>query len=164
MPKELANPYVVNFLEFYPHDTLGKDIVALYQSQKWREDLSKEFRVQMVFLNGKHFYIYEPVGLRGDDSQIVIPIFFYRKNGLLFSKCIKPKYSPKVATNEKNDEKDEPCRSFNILVPGLLPYDHQDLFEVPIADFNLLYSELQTYHGESFVGKAGYEIRGESCF
>jgi len=34
MPKELANPYVVNFLEFYPHDTLGKDIVAMYQSQK----------------------------------------------------------------------------------------------------------------------------------
>ena len=97
LSQELANPYVVKHLEFYPHDPLGTDISALYQSQKWREELSREFRPQMVVSNGKHFYIYEPVGLIGVDKQVVIPIFFYQKNGRLFSKCIKPKYGAKVS-------------------------------------------------------------------
>ena len=148
---------MVNCLEFYPHDTHGKDIVALYHSLKWCKDLSKDFRPQMVVTNAKHFYIYEPVGLKGHDSPIVIPIFFYRDNGLLFAKCIRPKFTPRLASSEE----DFKSRGFNILVPGHLPYNHPDLFAVPISEFDHLYYELQTYHGDSFVEKAGYEITGE---
>ena len=154
-PQELANPYVVTHLEFYPHDTKGRDINALYHSKKWREDLSPEFRPQMVVSNGKHFYIYEPLRLIGDDMTIVIPIFFYRSNGSLYSKCIKPKYGPKSSSSDS-----EVSDFFNIFIPGPLEYNHPDLFEVPISDFDLTYSEIQTYHGDSFVEKAGYEIIG----
>ena len=156
LSQELANPYVVKHLEFYPHDPLGRDISALYQSQKWREELAREFRPQMVVSNGKHFYIYEPVGLIGVDKQVVIPIFFYQKNGRLFSKCIKPKYGAKVSSFNTYES-----RQFNIYIPGSLNYQDQILFEVPISDFSLIYSEIQTYHGDSFVEMAGYEISGK---
>ncbi|KNF03330.1 hypothetical protein PSTG_03598 [Puccinia striiformis f. sp. tritici PST-78] len=65
---ELANPIVAQHLEFYPHDPRGKDVFALYQSQKWREELGPDSRVQMVPSEGKHFYIYEPPkgGLRAN--------------------------------------------------------------------------------------------------
>ncbi|POW09016.1 hypothetical protein PSTT_07077, partial [Puccinia striiformis] len=43
---ELANPTVVRHLEFYPHDPCGRDVFALYQSQKWREELRPNSRVQ----------------------------------------------------------------------------------------------------------------------
>ncbi|KNZ51269.1 hypothetical protein VP01_4015g3, partial [Puccinia sorghi] len=45
-----------------PHDPRGNNIHALYQSQKWREELDPEHRVQMFAYEGKHFYILEPVG------------------------------------------------------------------------------------------------------
>ncbi|POW15087.1 hypothetical protein PSTT_02357 [Puccinia striiformis] len=75
---ELANPTVVRHLEFYPHDPRGKDVFALYQSKKWREELGPNSRVQMVPSEGKHFYIYEPVGLKDPQAPIVVPIFFYK--------------------------------------------------------------------------------------
>ena len=113
----------------------------------------------MVVSNGKHFYIYEPVGLIGVDKPIVIPIFFYKRNGTLYSKCIKPKYMAKASSANNEDS-----RQFNMYIPGSLHYQHEDLFEVPISDFDLIYSEIQTYHGDSFVGMSGNQILGWSCF
>ena len=49
--------------EFYPHEHSNTQVNSLYQSFKWREELSREYRVQMVVNQGKNFYIYEPTGL-----------------------------------------------------------------------------------------------------
>ena len=61
--QELADPLVVEKMNFYPQDSQGKDISSLYQSAKWTEHLSPQFWVQMVPYDMKHFYIYEPVTL-----------------------------------------------------------------------------------------------------
>ncbi|KNZ50395.1 hypothetical protein VP01_4447g1 [Puccinia sorghi] len=83
-----------------------KVINALHHSQKWREDLSSEFRPQMVVSNGNHFYIYEPVALSWVDMLIVIPIFFYRLNGRFFSKCIRPKYKANDSSRNNSDSRE----------------------------------------------------------
>ncbi|KNZ53099.1 hypothetical protein VP01_3343g3 [Puccinia sorghi] len=77
-PFLLENSYAFNHLEFYPHDPRGKNIHALYQSQKWREELDPEHQVQMVAHEGIDFYIFEPVGLSTTIEYIVVPIYFYK--------------------------------------------------------------------------------------
>ncbi|OAV87931.1 hypothetical protein PTTG_29229 [Puccinia triticina 1-1 BBBD Race 1] len=57
LSNELLNPYVNGHLEFYPHDPCGDPIDSLCQSFKWREDLPRDIRVQMVHIESKHFYI-----------------------------------------------------------------------------------------------------------
>ncbi|KAI9630062.1 hypothetical protein KEM48_012312 [Puccinia striiformis f. sp. tritici PST-130] len=92
---ELANPLVVNHMEFVPHDPQGHNIHSLYQSTKWREDLPRNLRVPMVTHGGKHFYIYEPVGLvpRQGDSAIVVPIFFFKQGGSFTPNASNPNIS-----------------------------------------------------------------------
>ncbi|OAV92113.1 hypothetical protein PTTG_07878 [Puccinia triticina 1-1 BBBD Race 1] len=48
LANELLNPFVNNHLEYYPHDPCGDPIDSLCQSFKWREDLPREVRVQIV--------------------------------------------------------------------------------------------------------------------
>ncbi|KNF04799.1 hypothetical protein PSTG_01855 [Puccinia striiformis f. sp. tritici PST-78] len=64
---EISNPLVNTHLQFYPHDTRGRYIHALYQSTKWREELSPQ--------------------------HLVVPIFFFKTDMGYFAKCIVPKYS-----------------------------------------------------------------------
>ncbi|KNE96230.1 hypothetical protein PSTG_10493 [Puccinia striiformis f. sp. tritici PST-78] len=137
---ELANPLVVNHMEFFTHDPQGHNIHSLYQSTKWREDLPRNLRVPMVTHGGKHFYIYEPVGLvpRQGDSAIVGPIFFFKQGGKLHSKCIKPKYiTPRLCLQ----------REFDICIPDSVHFNHPDLMVIPVQEFQLIYSELVTFHG-----------------
>ncbi|POV96773.1 hypothetical protein PSTT_15457 [Puccinia striiformis] len=156
---ELANPLVVNHMEFVPHDPQGHDIHALYQSQKWREDLPRNLRVPMVTHGGKHFYIYEPVGLASQlgDSRVVVPIFFFKQGGNLYSKCIKPKYiTPRNCLQ----------REFDICIPDSIHFNHPDLVVIPVQEFQMIYSELVTFHGESFFEKSRGKIFafGEGSF
>ncbi|KAI9624088.1 hypothetical protein KEM48_009166 [Puccinia striiformis f. sp. tritici PST-130] len=156
---ELANPLVVNHMEFVPHDPQGHNIHSLYQSTKWREDLPRNLRVPMVTHGGKHFYIYEPVGLvpRQGDSAIVVPIFFFKQGGKLYSKCIKPKYiTPRLCLQ----------REFDICIPDSVHFNHPDLMVIPVQEFQLIYSELVTFHGESFYEKSRGNIFafGEGTF
>ncbi|KAH9821274.1 hypothetical protein DFH28DRAFT_923682 [Melampsora americana] len=75
--EELANPYVMDHLEFIP--TLPNSnckINCLVQSKKWREGLDRNLRVQMVSSPNGHFFLYEPAQLYS--QKIVIPIFFYK--------------------------------------------------------------------------------------
>ncbi|KAI7935852.1 hypothetical protein MJO28_016723 [Puccinia striiformis f. sp. tritici] len=44
LANELLNPYVTQYLEYYPHDPSGTTINSLHQCFKWREDLSRELR------------------------------------------------------------------------------------------------------------------------
>ncbi|KNZ45630.1 hypothetical protein VP01_7964g1, partial [Puccinia sorghi] len=67
--QELANPVVRAHLNFYPHETYGKNMVSVM---------------------GKHFYIYEPVQLRTANHPIVVPIFFYSHQDMVYAKCVHP--------------------------------------------------------------------------
>ncbi|KAI7966088.1 hypothetical protein MJO29_001836 [Puccinia striiformis f. sp. tritici] len=145
---ELANPTVVRHLEFYPHDPCGRDVFALYQSQKWREELRPNSRVQMVPSEGKHFYIYEPVGLKDPRAPIVVPIFFYKYQNTLLSKCIKPKGGLRANAPAGS------CQ-FDLLLPSIIPWFHPDLIEIPVDQFQKTYSELTTYYGDSYVELCG---------
>ncbi|KNZ45631.1 hypothetical protein VP01_7964g2, partial [Puccinia sorghi] len=40
---ELANPVVRAHLNFYPHETYGKNVFASYQSMKWLAHLGREY-------------------------------------------------------------------------------------------------------------------------
>jgi hypothetical protein len=91
--QELGNSYVINNLEFFPHQSEGAIVDSLCQSFKWREGLPRQYRVQMVVANEKHFYIYEPVQLV--TGKVVVPLFFYKCKNEVLSKCIIPHFLDK---------------------------------------------------------------------
>ncbi|EFP76785.2 uncharacterized protein PGTG_02246 [Puccinia graminis f. sp. tritici CRL 75-36-700-3] len=138
---ELANPYVVEHLEFYPHETNGKNIRALYHSAKWREHLGREYRVQMVPAGGKHYYIYEPVTLR--NGRIVVPIFFYKHETVLRSKCVIPKFAK--ATNHNNSGSSQQSQGsieFDFYIRSNIQYDSPDVLDIEVGQFDKIYSEI----------------------
>jgi hypothetical protein len=119
-------------LDFYPIDAHGLNIHKFSQSRKWREELPSDMRVQMVSVNGKHFYIYEPTQLF--DGMMVIPIFFYFADGELYSKCIRPQLGGEV----KHD-------NAVLVVPHWLPYSSAHLMTVKCSEFHLIYSEISRH-------------------
>lgn len=75
LSQELSNPYVAEHLQFMPElPSSTTKTNRLSQSKKWREELDRDLRVQMVNLPQGHFYLYEPVQLQS--KQLVIPLFF----------------------------------------------------------------------------------------
>ncbi|KNZ49730.1 hypothetical protein VP01_4824g1, partial [Puccinia sorghi] len=148
---ELANPYVVNHLEFYPHDPRGKNIYALYQSQKWGGELDPEYRVQMVAYEGKHFYIFEPVGLSTTSEDILVPIHFYKYQETLFAKCIAPRYAPMIGTTEHPG-------AVEVQIPGNIHFSSKYLIEVLVLHFEKIYSEIRTFRGDLYVQKCGHSL------
>ncbi|POW11185.1 hypothetical protein PSTT_05423 [Puccinia striiformis] len=129
---ELLNPYVTQHLEYYPHDPTGTPINSLCQSFKWREDLAREHRVQMVPKGSKHFYIFEPTGLASGD--VVVPIFFYKHDLRLFAKCCLPEF------RQKEDG------SLYIIIPADIKFTG-DLLTVDIEEFEDLYNEIEAEDG-----------------
>ncbi|CAH7687836.1 hypothetical protein PPACK8108_LOCUS22686 [Phakopsora pachyrhizi] len=89
--KELGNPLVSSFLEFYPEQSAGKNIYKLSQSKKWLQEYPRDLRAQMISVGGKHYYIYEPVQI--NDGSVVVPMFFYIKGGKMYAKACKLKFS-----------------------------------------------------------------------
>jgi hypothetical protein len=87
--QELANPYVISHLDFYPEDAHGLGIYKFSQSMKWLKDLPAELRVQMVEVAKKHYYIFEPAMLKS--GQMVIPMFFYKDGSEMYAKCAIPR-------------------------------------------------------------------------
>ncbi|OAV85817.1 hypothetical protein PTTG_30248 [Puccinia triticina 1-1 BBBD Race 1] len=130
-------------MQFYPHDTKGKNIRALYQSEKWCESLNQEHRVQMAPYNGKHYYIFEPITLMDHpDSHIVVPIFFYQYQDEIWGKCFCAKFS-------------RPNQSGNMIfyIRANIGYNDQDLLDIPVRKFNKLYSEIRHQDGSLLMSK-----------
>ncbi|KAA1082985.1 hypothetical protein PGT21_022018 [Puccinia graminis f. sp. tritici] len=155
---ELANPYVVEHLEFYPHETNGKNIRALYHSAKWREHLGREYRVQMVPAGGKHYYIYEPVTLR--NGRIVVPIYFYKHETGLRSKCVIPKFSK--ATNHNNSASSQQSQAsieFDFYIRSNIQYDSPDVLDIEVSQFDKIYSEIVRPDGYLMMAKCGWQIK-----
>ena len=149
MLQELANPYVANNLEFYPHDPHGKNIHSLCQSKKWREELSPEHRVQMVVVLEKHFYIFEPVMLKGADCRIVVPIFFYKQNQTIIAKSIVPKFH--------SNPNSVGC---SILIPSNIDYNSNILVDIHVTDFHLMCSEIKSRDGTWLLQACGAKLVG----
>lgn len=85
--QELSNPYVTEHLQFIPELPSQTDKVNRFaQSKKWREDLDRDIRVQMVDSINGHFYLFEPVQLQS--KHIVVPIFFYQEGTQTLAKCV----------------------------------------------------------------------------
>ncbi|CAH7672298.1 hypothetical protein PPACK8108_LOCUS7107, partial [Phakopsora pachyrhizi] len=89
--QELGNPLVSSCLEFYPEQSAGKKIYKLSQSKKWLQEYPRDLRAQMISVEGKHYYIYEPVQI--NDGSVVVPMFFYIKGGKMYTKACKLNFS-----------------------------------------------------------------------
>ena len=140
-------------LEFYPHEHSNTQVNSLYQSLKWREELSREYRVQMVVNQGKHFYIYEPTGLISGD--VVIPLFFYKSRDQIFAKCVRPTYKQR-----NHPETSEPNGKY-IIIPKNMKNFNSDLLTINVKNFDLICSEIKEEDGQSFLYLAHNEIFGK---
>ena len=152
--QELANPIVRSHLEFIPHETLGRNIFASYQSAKWLKCLSWEYRVQMVEVRGKHFYIYEPLALSGGDQSILIPIYFYKYRDFTFAKCIKPQLV-------KLQSPEDGTMYTAITIPGDLYFNSPVLVDVDVDEFLMTYSEIRLSDGSPLVDSCKEHIVGK---
>ncbi|KAH9823364.1 hypothetical protein DFH28DRAFT_922254 [Melampsora americana] len=85
--QELADPYVMDHLQFMPElPTSTTKVNCLAQSQKWQEELDKDLCVQMVTSPKGQFYLSKPMELLS--KKIVIPIFFHQEGDEIFAKCV----------------------------------------------------------------------------
>ncbi|EFP82230.1 uncharacterized protein PGTG_07627 [Puccinia graminis f. sp. tritici CRL 75-36-700-3] len=150
---EISNPYVNKHMEFYPHECYGKDIYALHQSAKWRECLSRETRVQMVEKANKHYYIFEPVTLKGPAQDIVIPIYFFKIKNSLYAKCIVPKLKDFPTTELKNGQP-----QIQLMIPQNIDYNSSNLFDIPVERFDLICSEMKWGDGTPFMDKIRHQL------
>jgi hypothetical protein len=128
----------------------------LHQSVKWREELSPAARVQMVAYGSKHYYIYEPVTLKGPMQDIVIPVFFYMSNNTLYAKCITPKFFPlpPLQPGEKS--------GLAVLIPEDIIFNSINLNAIPVSQFDLTCMEMFTADGMYFLDHIRNHLVGES--
>ena len=146
-------------LEFVPHDPCGKNIYALYQSAKWREDLPPDFRVQMIRVGMQDFYIFEPTTLKspvwdhalGNFTRVVIPIFFYMINDETYAKCINPKIQP----NRSNPNR------FAIFLPSDISYHSSSLISINTKEFAINFVGMRMTDGTSYAEACNHEIIGQ---
>lgn len=77
---------ISHYLAYFPKSDKGVVIDCFAQSKKWCEGLQVDHRVQMVEVQSRHYYIYEPVQLL--DFCMVVPCFFFTEAGILKAKCL----------------------------------------------------------------------------
>ena len=103
----------------------------------------------MCDVNGKHFYIFEPVQL--DSAEVVVPIFFYQYKLELYAKCLKLNCS----------HVDQSAQLTKITIPGSLSFDDPQLTSVPVIHFEFDYSEIQLGNGSLLIQACAGIIYGE---
>ena len=158
--QELSNPYVNKHLKFYPHDSEGKNIRALYQCAKWREHLSPDLRVQMVCVEGKDYYIFEPANLKssvwdalhGEQTDVVIPVYFYWFQNEIYAKCINPKIQGQSRHNPKG---------LSLFIPGNLSYQSSRLLSIKTKNFRYNYLETKLEDGMLLSESCNHQIIGQ---
>ncbi|KAH9817967.1 hypothetical protein DFH28DRAFT_926165 [Melampsora americana] len=151
---------------------------CLSQLTKWREELDRDLRVQMVDQPNGHFYLYEPVQLQS--HKIVVPIFFIKWNHTHLQGNISKRWNkhlafyftlaglpPKLANQEYNChfvttsnlagalELADPLvdalntvNSSKIATDGFVAYDHQTQKEVLIMTVVLCHLGDSPMHAE----------------
>ncbi|KAH9810703.1 hypothetical protein DFH28DRAFT_902343 [Melampsora americana] len=126
LTQELANPYVMEHLEFIPElPTSTSKINRFTQSKKWREDLEKNLRVQMVNSPKGHFFLYEPVQL--ESKRIVIPMFFYGFETQVFAKCVFARQTAHLNS--------EGCQRIRVEFPSVSSFNSSQLSSINVKYF-----------------------------
>ncbi|EHS64534.1 uncharacterized protein PGTG_22322 [Puccinia graminis f. sp. tritici CRL 75-36-700-3] len=96
----------------------------------------------MVYIENKHYYIFEPTHLKS--GEVVIPTFFFKANRLLYAKCCMPQYK---AT--------ESGKGLKIVIPDDIKFSDRLLTTVDIQEFDEMYSELYLDNHSSLADKCG---------
>ncbi|PLW56916.1 hypothetical protein PCANC_01262 [Puccinia coronata f. sp. avenae] len=128
--RDLATPMISKHLDFYPELTKGGEVYKFLQSQKWLKGLLPAHRPQMCEVNGKHFFIFEPVKLLS--SAVAIPIFLYTCDSKLCARVI--------VINESNTIRDG--ISLKIIIPQHLDFDDPRLQSIDVKEFDRLFSDI----------------------
>jgi hypothetical protein len=139
---------VSNHLVFYPEFTDGLNICSFAQSSKWLSGLSPEHRAQMCEVEGKHYYIYEPVQLVS--NEVVIPIFFFKYKSTLHAKCLE------IQSHHINSHNNR----ITITIPSDLGFDHGDLSTISVKQFKRDYSSIRMGNGKLLWELCGGKIFG----
>ncbi|KAA1082636.1 hypothetical protein PGT21_009069 [Puccinia graminis f. sp. tritici] len=147
LSQELANPHVSKHLEFFPEDTNGMNMSRFSQSYKWLSGIPRENRLQMCEVNGKQFYIYEPVQLVS--HEVVIPIFLYKSNTEIKSKCVRIK--AEHIKKEKHITEGVTTSIIKITVPFPLPFYDPRLSTIPVTEFDSDYSTIRWVDGKFII-------------
>ncbi|KAI9627287.1 hypothetical protein KEM48_009913 [Puccinia striiformis f. sp. tritici PST-130] len=137
--QDLANPLVSKHIDFYPENSNGKNIYKFSQSLKWLQGMDPKYRTQMCEVDGKHFYIFEPVQLIS--KAVVVPIYLYMCEATKFSKCLVIERHHMATTKELS----------TIRIPANLAFDDPQLCEVNVEEFDLIYSEFFLGDGQALT-------------
>ncbi|CAH7673658.1 hypothetical protein PPACK8108_LOCUS8542 [Phakopsora pachyrhizi] len=139
LTQELGNPLVKKYLEFYPEESKGENIYKFSQSAKWLHQYPRDLRVQMIKVGDKSYYIYEPAQLK--DGNVVVPIYFYIKGGIMFSNVCK--LNVFVLSSSE----------LQISISGDLDFYASDLKEIKAQDFLKSYIKIKAHDGRLLADK-----------
>ncbi|KNZ52098.1 hypothetical protein VP01_3699g1 [Puccinia sorghi] len=138
--------FSLSIKEILQHVRIGKPA----GSMKWLAHLGREYRVQMVSVMGKHFYIYEPVQLRRANHPIVVPIFFYsHQDTIIYAKCVHPQI---IKVDSKHSQ------TSNNQIPAHLDYHSSMVEDALVSDFGWSYSDVILPDGFKFIDSFGGHI------
>ncbi|CAH7670278.1 hypothetical protein PPACK8108_LOCUS4994 [Phakopsora pachyrhizi] len=115
------------------------DIYKFSQSAKWLHQHPRDLRVQMINVGDKSYYIYEPAQLK--DGNVVVPIYFYIKGGIMFAKVCK--LNVFVLSSSE----------VQISIFGDLDFYASDLKEIMAQDFLKPYIEIKAHDGRLLADK-----------
>ncbi|EGG02512.1 uncharacterized protein MELLADRAFT_91346 [Melampsora larici-populina 98AG31] len=144
--QELSNPEVAPNIEFLPEDDKAVIVDRYSQSKKWREDLPPSLRVPMVDVDGEHFYIYEPAQLA--DSRVVIPVFFYKDELVVWAKCLE------VVPNG-------PGGSHHFRVAREPKFDSATLLDVDVQTFACSFTRIELHNGMKWCNSSATQLLRE---
>ncbi|CAH7669173.1 hypothetical protein PPACK8108_LOCUS3748, partial [Phakopsora pachyrhizi] len=139
LTQELGNTIVCKYLEFYPEDTNGENVYKYSQSAKWLHQYPRDLRVQMIKVGVKSYYIYEPTQII--DGNVVVPIFFYIKGGIMYAKVCKVN----VCVSSSSE--------LQLSISGDLSFYASDLKEIMVQDFLKPYLEITANDGRLLAEK-----------
>ncbi|KIM36126.1 hypothetical protein M413DRAFT_31880 [Hebeloma cylindrosporum] len=84
--QEMGNPKVRPHLSFYPEDS-GQRVSEARQATRWLHEVPNDQLTPMARIGHQDYYIHKPAMLR--DGQVVMPVRWFMRQGLLYAKCWK---------------------------------------------------------------------------
>lgn len=111
----------------------------------------------MVSVRGKHFYIFEPVVVLGPNMPVMIPVFFYTKNNIIYAKCVTPQIVNLASPKEG--------RSYTaITLPGNIDFNSPILTEVDVDNFSETFAEIKMPDGSLLADRCKGHLVGRCSF
>jgi hypothetical protein len=146
--QEIANPLVSPLIKYYPEESFGKDVYQFSQSKKWLEELEPHSRAPMCRINGRDWYLFEPVQLA--TNEIVVPLFFYCVGSEMFSKCISLQFH--IGNTQS---------TLRLTFPAGLSFRSNMLLHTRVSEFYNEYSNIIDGEGNKLSERCGNILYGE---